>query len=84
MRWLEVAMTFFIGCDDPMEEEAENMASSSVPPEPLQDEEMMLQIQQDDKMHAFLKGMGLRLLARREAAQALTRVMDRRQGVVTS
>ena len=76
-----MAMTFFIGCDDPMEKEAENMASSSVPPEPLQDEEMMLQIQQDDKVHAF---MGLRLLARREAAQALTRVMDRRQGVVAS
>ena len=79
-----MAMTFFIGCDDPMEKEAENMASSSVPPEPLQDEEMMQQIQQDDKVHALLKGMGLRLLARREAAQALTRVMDRRQGVVAS
>jgi len=77
----EVAMTFFIGCDDLMKEEAENMASSSVALEPLQDEEMTLRIQQDDKVHAFLKGMGLKPLARREVAQALTRVMERRQGV---
>ena len=38
----KVAMTFFIGCEDPMEEVAENIASSSVIPTPLQDEEMML------------------------------------------
>lgn len=38
----EVSMTFFIGCDDPMEEEAENIANSSVAPTPLQDEEMTL------------------------------------------
>ena len=35
MRRPEVAMTFFIGCDDLMKEEAENMASSSVAPTPL-------------------------------------------------
>nr|POE51067.1 hypothetical protein CFP56_55840 [Quercus suber] len=29
MRRLEVAMTFFMGCEDPMEEKVENMASSS-------------------------------------------------------
>ena len=73
----EVAMTFFIGCEDPMEEEVESIASGSNTPLPLQDEEMMLQIQQDDKIHTFLKGIGLRPLARREAAQALTRVMER-------
>ena len=42
MRRLEVATTFFIGYDDPMKEEVENMASSNVAPTPLQDEEMML------------------------------------------
>ena len=31
----KVAMTFFIGCDDPMEEEAKNIASSSVALAPL-------------------------------------------------
>ena len=35
MRRPEMAMTFFIGCDDLIEEEAENMASSSVAPTPL-------------------------------------------------
>ena len=35
MRRPKMAMTFFIGCDDLMEEEAENMASSSVAPTPL-------------------------------------------------
>ena len=63
----KVVMTFFIGCDDPMEEEAENIASSSVALAPLQDEDMMLQIQQDDQVHAFIEGMGLKQLARREA-----------------
>ena len=35
-------------------------------------------------MHAFLEGMGLRPLARKEAAQALTRVVERSQGVAAS
>lgn len=59
-----------------MEEEAENMASSNVAPAPLQDEEITLRVQQDDKVHAFFEGMDLRPLARRDAAQALTRVME--------
>nr|POF20749.1 hypothetical protein CFP56_65277 [Quercus suber] len=33
-------------------------------PVPLQDEEMTLRIQQDDEVHAFLEGIGLRPLAR--------------------
>ena len=41
----EVEMTFFIGCEDPMEEKAGSVASSSVAPLPLQDEEMTLRIQ---------------------------------------
>ena len=45
MRRPEVAMTFFIGRKDPMEEEAENMASSSLAPPPLVDEEMVTKIQ---------------------------------------
>ena len=40
----KVAMTFFMGCEDPMGEEAENMVSSSSAPSPLQDEEMSLRI----------------------------------------
>ena len=44
MRRLEVVMTFFIGREDPMEEEVENMASSSLAPPPLQNEEMVLRI----------------------------------------
>ena len=40
MRRAEVAMTFFIGCKYPMEEKANNMASSSSTPPPLVDEEM--------------------------------------------
>ena len=44
MCWLEVAMTFFIGREDPMEEEIENMASSNSTPLPLQDEEMVTRI----------------------------------------
>ena len=44
MRRLEVAMTFFIGYEDPMEEEVENMASSSSAPPPLVDEEMVTRI----------------------------------------
>ena len=38
-------MTFFIGRKDPMEEEAENMASSSLALPPLVDEEMVTRIQ---------------------------------------
>nr|POE50900.1 hypothetical protein CFP56_31905 [Quercus suber] len=68
----EVAMTFFIGCEDPMEEEAGSVASSSFAPPPLQDEKMALRIQQDDKVHSFLEGIGLRPFVRKEAAQALT------------
>ena len=41
---LEVAMNFFIGHEDPMEEEVENMASNSTAPPPLQDEEMFTRI----------------------------------------
>ena len=40
----EVAMTFFIGCKDPMEEEVENMASSSSILPPLVDKEMIRRI----------------------------------------
>ena len=65
---LEVAMTFFMGREDPMEEEVEDMASNSSIPMPLQDEEMVTRIQQDDKIHSFIEGIGLRPLARREAA----------------
>ena len=42
MHRLSVELTFFIRCKDPMEGEAENIASSSVAPAPLQDEEMKL------------------------------------------
>ena len=35
MRRPEVAMTFFMGCEDPMEEKVENMASNSSAPPPL-------------------------------------------------
>ena len=45
MRRLEVAMTFFMGREDPMEEEVKNMASNSLAPLPLQDEEMVTRIQ---------------------------------------
>lgn len=41
---LGVAMTFFIGREDPMEEEAENMASSSSASPPFVDEEMVTRI----------------------------------------
>ena len=64
----EVVMTFFISCEGPMEEEVGSATSSSTTPMPLQDEEMVLKIQQDDKVHTFLEGMGLKSLARREAA----------------
>nr|POE65400.1 hypothetical protein CFP56_55263 [Quercus suber] len=80
--WLEVTMTFFIGHEDPMAEEVENMASSSSALPSLLDEEMIVRIQQEDKIHSFLKGIGLRLMARREATQALTRVMERNHEVV--
>ena len=42
----KVAMTFFMGHEDPMEKEAKNMASSSSAPPPLLDEEMVIRIQQ--------------------------------------
>ena len=45
---------------------------------------MRMRIQQDDNIHSFLEGIGLRPLARREVAQALTRVMERIQEVATS
>ena len=45
MSRLEVAMTFFLGSKDPMEEEAENMASSSLALPSLVDEEMIARIQ---------------------------------------
>ena len=77
----EVAMTFFMGRKDPMEEEAENMASSSSTPPPLLGEEMVTRIQQEDKIHYFLEGIGLRPFVRREVAQALTRVMERNHEV---
>nr|POE61704.1 hypothetical protein CFP56_51910 [Quercus suber] len=40
----EVAMAFFIGCEDPMEEEARSVLSSGFVPPPLQDKEMVLRI----------------------------------------
>jgi len=82
MRRPEVAMTFFMGCEDHIEEEAENMASSSLAPPPLLDEEMVTRIQQEDKIHSFLERTDLRPLARRKAAQALTKVMERNHEVV--
>ena len=45
MRRLEVAMTFLLGSEDPMEEEAENMASNSSALPSLVDEEMIARIQ---------------------------------------
>ena len=39
-----LAMTFFMGCEDPIEEEAENMASSNSTPPSLVDEEMIVRI----------------------------------------
>ena len=45
MRRPKVAMTFFMGCEDPMQEEVENMASSSLVPPHLLDEEMVIIIQ---------------------------------------
>ena len=41
---LEVAMTFFMGHEDLMEEEAEDMVSSCSTPPPLVDEEMVTRI----------------------------------------
>nr|POE82380.1 hypothetical protein CFP56_68724 [Quercus suber] len=70
------------GHEDPMKEEAENIASSNLAPPPLVDEEMVMRIQQEDKIHAFLEGIGLKLMARRKATQALTRVMERNHEVV--
>ena len=84
MRRPEVAMTLFISHEDPMEEQVENMASSNSAHSPLQDEEMILRIQQDDKIYSFLEGIGLRPLTRREAAQTLTRVMENNQEVTVS
>ncbi|XP_050242111.1 uncharacterized protein LOC126691074 [Quercus robur] len=73
----EVAMTFFVGREDLMEEEAENMASSNSTSPPLVDEEMVTTIQHEDKIHSFLEGIGHRPMAKRDTAQALTRVMER-------
>ena len=78
----KVAITFSMGCEDLMEEEARSAASSRTASAPLQDEEMKLRIQQDDKVHTFLKGIGLKPLAKREVAQALTRVVETSQGTV--
>nr|POE69226.1 hypothetical protein CFP56_74650 [Quercus suber] len=72
-----------IGHNNPMEEEAENMASSSLTPPPLVDEEMVTRIEQDDKMHFFLDGIGFRPMATREAAQALIKVMERNHEVAS-
>ena len=58
------------------------MASSISAPPPLVDEEMVTRIQQQDKIHSFLEGIDLRPMARRKAAQALTRVMARNHYVV--
>ena len=44
MHRLEVAMTFFMGHEDLMEEEAEDMFSSCSTPPPLVDEEMVTRI----------------------------------------
>ena len=44
MRKPEVAMTFFMGREDPMEEEVENMASSSSASPSLIDEKMIVRI----------------------------------------
>ena len=44
MRRPKVAMTFFMGREDPIEEEVENIASSSLAPPPLLDEEMVMRI----------------------------------------
>ena len=44
MRKPEVAMTFFMGREDPMEEETENMASSSSASPSLIDEKMIVRI----------------------------------------
>ena len=82
MRKPKVAMTFFMDHEDPMKEEAENMTSSSSAPPPLLDEEMITRIQQEDKIHSFLKGIGFSPLFRRKAAQALTKVMERNHEVV--
>ena len=65
-----------------MEEEAENIASSSSALPPLVDEELVMRIQQEDKIHSFLEGIGLRPMVRREATQALTKVMERNHEVV--
>ena len=43
---------------------------------------MFRRIQQEDKIHLFLEGIDLRPLARREAAQAQTKVMERNHEVV--
>ena len=81
MRRPEVAMTFFIDRENCIEEEAENMASSSSASPSLIDEEMIARIQQEDKIHSFLEGIGLRPVARKEATQALTRAIERNHEV---
>ena len=42
----KVVMNFFMGREDPIEEEAKNMAINSSTPPPLLDEEMIMIIQQ--------------------------------------
>ena len=74
-------MTFFIGRENCREEEAENMASNSSASPLLIDEEMIARIQQEDKIHSFLEGIGLRPIAKKEATQALTRVIERNHEV---
>ena len=64
-----------------MEKEAENMVSSSSAPPPLVGEEKVMRIQQEDKIHSFLEGIGLRPMVRREAAKTLTKVMERNHEV---
>ena len=44
MYRLEVAMTIFMRCEDPMEEEVRSVANSSSTSQPVQDEEMALRI----------------------------------------
>nr|POF03390.1 hypothetical protein CFP56_60579 [Quercus suber] len=60
MHILEIAMKSFIGYEDLMKDEAVSATNSSFTPPPMQDEKMALRIQQNDKVHSFLEGIGLR------------------------
>nr|POF27167.1 hypothetical protein CFP56_08538 [Quercus suber] len=66
----KVVRIFFMGREDPMEEEVKNMASSILTPPSLVDEEMLMRIQHEDKIHSFPEGIGLKPMARREVTQA--------------